>query len=107
MTGYYKLPPLTEGQYRTLMACLGFCIEDLQETGGFLDIKEPYPIQDLKRVAALDAHIQETTAVARTPCEHTEYRDGHCGNMYCDNYINKCPLHGLYGEPTNKCSQEV
>lgn len=41
-------------------------------------------------------------------CSHKPYDDlPHCAEMICDNYVNKCPRHSLWGEPDAECTLKV
>lgn len=37
-------------------------------------------------------------------CKHLEYKDGHCAEMECKGYVNKCPKHGIDGNEQARCS---
>jgi hypothetical protein len=45
----------------------------------------------------------------KAPCGHPEWgKDGHCAEMRCDAYVNKCPVHKINGAhaPIAVCSLE-
>jgi hypothetical protein len=42
----------------------------------------------------------------RLSCGHREYRDGHCAEMVCSNYIQRCPRHGVAGKKSDFCLNE-
>ncbi len=37
-------------------------------------------------------------------CKHSAYSDGHCAEMTCPNYFNRCPKHSYSGRVDAKCS---
>lgn len=40
-------------------------------------------------------------------CAHSHYSDGHCAEMPCSNYVNKCKRHSTYGMPNEPCTLET
>ena len=42
----------------------------------------------------------------KAPCGHPEWgKDGHCAEMRCDAYVNKCPVHKIAEtKPGARCS---
>lgn len=39
-------------------------------------------------------------------CNHPVYREGHCAEMMCGNYVSKCPKHGFNGSDHKYCNHE-
>lgn len=39
-------------------------------------------------------------------CPHPKYSDGHCAEMVCWNYVNRCPRHAVSGRDYERCSRE-
>jgi hypothetical protein len=37
---------------------------------------------------------------------HQPHYHGHCAEMLCRNYVNKCPLHSITGSTTATCNLE-
>lgn len=40
-------------------------------------------------------------------CGHKEYRDGHCGEMLCSNYVNKCPAHSITDRSVEQLLRDI
>lgn len=40
-------------------------------------------------------------------CTHPKKSTGHCWEMICDNYINKCPKHSFHASGDEVCPLEV
>jgi hypothetical protein len=110
VTSFYHLPWLTEKQHTLLVACVGFALDDVSDTGGSIIASERVSGETTEgghhAILSLHAFLEARTIETQTPCVHVEHYKGHCGEMPCYNYIQKCPRHGLYGEPTNPCNHE-
>ena len=39
------------------------------------------------------------TGTEKKNCPHSEWYHGHCAEMSCSNYVNKCPFHGIVQSP--------
>jgi hypothetical protein len=42
-----------------------------------------------------------------TWCGHVDYADGHCAELGCFNYTQKCRKHSLSGDPLAHCHQPI
>jgi hypothetical protein len=47
--------------------------------------------------------------MSKEPCKHEKFRDNHCADMTCWNYVNKCPKHMTAGShhESYTCSLEA
>lgn len=39
-------------------------------------------------------------------CLHAKWRDGHCAEMGCANYVSKCPKHAIAGDDKAACNRD-
>lgn len=39
-------------------------------------------------------------------CKHSNYDKGHCAEMGCSNYINRCPRHAMAHHEEDRCTRE-